>query len=126
MDFNKALVENLPLTKRIIKVQRLINTFLNRFGMKADVAIFQNNGADMVTLYQKMNLFHLLLGQIDAKVEGDVVEMGCYDGETATLFQKIIQGKFSDKKLHLFDNFQHKFGKSSNIKNELIHNFRRK
>jgi len=124
MDFNQTLVDNLPLTKRVLKIQKLLNTILHRVGMKADVAQYLNNGADMVTLYQKMNLFHFLNNLLDSKIDGEVVEMGCYDGQTATLFQTIIQSKASQKKLILFDNFKHDFGNKSDIKQELISNFK--
>lgn len=77
--------------------------------MMAHVAQYLNNGADMVTQYQKINLFHFLNNLLDSKIEGEVVEMGCYGGQTATLFQIIIQSKASQKKLILFDNFKHDF-----------------
>ena len=38
-------------------------------------------------------------------VEGDVVEMGCYRGDTSLLLQKLILKEMSEKKLWIYDSF---------------------
>lgn len=44
---------------------------------------------------------------LDKSVEGDFVELGCYKGETSILLQRLLKdsGKFSEKKLWLYDSF---------------------
>lgn len=39
-------------------------------------------------------------------VSGDVVEFGCYRGDTSLLFQKLLQTKAPEKKLWLYDSFE--------------------
>lgn len=39
-------------------------------------------------------------------VEGDVLEMGCADGETSIYLERIIQAVMPRKKLHLYDSFR--------------------
>ncbi len=123
MDFNSKIADSSNLSKASLKVQNYLNFLLNKFGLKAELARYHKNGTDMVTLYQKMNLFHLVNSVIDNNLEGDLVEMGCYDGRTATLIQTIIESKSSDKKLYLYDNFKHDFGTRADIKQELYKNF---
>lgn len=38
-------------------------------------------------------------------VTGDIVELGCYKGDTSLLFQKLLQQKTPEKKLWLYDSF---------------------
>ncbi len=39
-------------------------------------------------------------------VEGDVVELGCYEGTSALFFQRMIEELAPDKKLWLYDSFE--------------------
>ncbi|MDQ3051746.1 MAG: TylF/MycF family methyltransferase [Bacteroidota bacterium] len=124
MDFNSKIAGNSSLSNASLKVQNYLNLLLNKFGLKAEIARYHKNGADMVTLYQKMNLFHMVNNVIDTNIEGDMLEMGCYDGRTATLIQTIIESKNSEKKLYLFDNFKHDFGSKRDTKQDLFKNFK--
>lgn len=39
-------------------------------------------------------------------VEGDVVELGCYEGSTSVLFRQMLEELGSTKELHVYDSFQ--------------------
>jgi O-methyltransferase len=80
--------------------------------------------ADMTTVEQRINYFHLLDGVIANGIAGDVVELGCFTGQCAMLFQKVIQMHESDKKLHVFDNFESTFRVKENVEDVLINNFK--
>lgn len=43
---------------------------------------------------------------IENEVEGDVVELGCYEGTSALFFARLIKELKSDKKLWLYDSFE--------------------
>jgi O-methyltransferase len=79
---------------------------------------------DMNTIEQRINYFHLLDGLIDNQVPGDIVELGCFTGQCAMLFQKVIEMNDSYKELHLYDNFQSKFKIQDSIETILNNNFR--
>jgi O-methyltransferase len=43
---------------------------------------------------------------LDTGVEGDVVELGCYEGTSALFFGRLLKGVSSDKKMWLYDSFE--------------------
>jgi O-methyltransferase len=81
--------------------------------------------SDMSTIEQRINYFHLLDAVISNQIPGDVVELGCFTGQCAMLFQKVIQMNECDKKLHLYDSFETKFNVKGSIEDVLINNFQR-
>jgi O-methyltransferase len=78
---------------------------------------------------------------IDAGIEGDVVEFGCYSGTTSLFIQRLLQSKKSKKRLYVYDSFDglpektkedesplgidFKRGELRSTKAEFIHNFRK-
>ena len=47
-----------------------------------------------------------LAATIDDGVEGDVVEMGCWQGTTSVLLRSFLDAAGSDKVLHVYDSFE--------------------
>ena len=43
---------------------------------------------------------------LDQKVDGDPVELGCYEGTSALFLQRVIKDIAPDKKLWLYDSFE--------------------
>lgn len=72
-----------------------------------------------------MNYFHLLDSVITFGVAGDIVELGCFTGQCAILFEKVIEERQSDRQLHLFDSFKVPFTFKGNVEEELKTNFTR-
>ena len=52
------------------------------------------------------NNFWLSSKVIDDGIEGDFVELGCFQGGTAKLLALILESKQSNKMIHLFDSFE--------------------
>ncbi len=43
---------------------------------------------------------------IDAGTPGDIVELGCYKGETSVHLARLLKRKASDKRLYIYDSFE--------------------
>ncbi|MES2829337.1 MAG: TylF/MycF/NovP-related O-methyltransferase [Bacteroidota bacterium] len=80
---------------------------------------------DMNTVEQRINYFHLLDSVITFEVPGDIVELGCFTGQCALLFQKMIEDRHTTKQLHLFDSFKVPFSFKGDVEEELRNNFSR-
>ena len=87
------------------------------------VAPVMNQSTIMVSPFQKLNFFHLINNNLIHKIPGEFVELGCFEGQTAALFQHILETNNSDKKLMLYDNFRHKIGMDGDIRTRLLENF---
>ncbi|MEM8591711.1 MAG: TylF/MycF/NovP-related O-methyltransferase [Pseudomonadota bacterium] len=51
-------------------------------------------------------MFHLLEATIHFGVPGHIVELGCNTGQSAALFQRIIDANDATRELHLYDSFE--------------------
>ena len=51
-------------------------------------------------------LLHLLEEILERKISGDVVEFGCYRGDTSVLIKRLLEKQNSDKILWLYDSFE--------------------
>lgn len=54
----------------------------------------------------RMNLFHLLDQTIAFNIPGDVVELGCNDGDCTIVMRKMLDEMAPQKELHAFDSFE--------------------
>lgn len=110
-------------TKSASPLLRLVNKgfrFL-KFGYQVSP---MDGSVDMNTVEQRMNYYHLLNNVISSNVSGDVVELGCFTGQCAVLFEKVLEQNKADKKLHLYDSFHIKFKEKEDIADVLIRNFK--
>ena len=126
MHFDKELRLFEPPHPLIRKINSFLNLILYRFGLRMSVAPVMNQSTIMVSPFQKLNFFHLINNCLINKIPGEFVELGCYEGQTAALFQYILETNKSDKKLMLYDNFLHKIGKDGDIKSLLLENFQKR
>lgn len=85
----------------------------------------QDTSVDMNTVEQRINYFHLIDSVIAYDVPGAVVELGCFTGQCAVLFEKVIEQHKSSKQLHLYDSFHVPFTFKGNVEDELKENFKR-
>lgn len=53
-----------------------------------------------------MNLFHLLEQVIAYGVPGDVVDLGCNDGDSTIVMRKVLDAIAPERELHGFDSFE--------------------
>jgi O-methyltransferase len=77
----------------------------------------------MNSMEQRISMFHLANEVLNENIEGEWVEFGCYTGQAAIIFQAILDFNKANKLLHVYDNFQAKFGLNKDIKQVLIDNF---
>lgn len=110
--------------KRISLFDRVLNRILASFGLNRKVytaeAIdkfvhsllkasrrFPPVASGVLTnVEQRINIFHLVSQVLAYDVEGDIVELGCHDGKSSVLIQKLITEHKKPKILHLYDSFE--------------------
>ena len=105
-----------------LKIVRFINKGL-RFLKLRYVLSPVDTTVDMNTIEQRINYYHLLNQVLLNRVEGDVIELGCFTGQCALLFQKVMEQNQSAKTLHLYDSFEIQFSEKRNIKEVLLESF---
>ncbi|AMR30622.1 hypothetical protein A0256_03880 [Mucilaginibacter sp. PAMC 26640] len=84
-----------------------------------------DTSVDMNTVEQRINYYHLLDGVIMSGIPGDVIELGCFTGQCAVLFEKVIEQRQSKKQLHLYDSFFASFKHKGSVEDELKLNFKK-
>ena len=69
---------------------------------------FNNNQVDssIINSLQIEKLVYYLLESIENQIEGDVVEFGCYVGESSKYLMKTLVETKSNKKLYVYDSFE--------------------
>ncbi|UOR06496.1 TylF/MycF family methyltransferase [Hymenobacter aerilatus] len=107
------------------KFIRVINKGIHRLKPGYSVMSPPNPLVDMTTVEQRINYFHLLDAVIANRIPGEVVELGCFTGQCALLFQQVIQMHQSEKTLHLYDSFEVKFSVEGEVEQKLLRNFER-
>ena len=80
------------------KIMEIVNKILSFDNKKIDGSIINDD--------QIKNLVFYLLDSIDNNVDGDVVEFGCYVGESSKYLMKTLLETNSSKKLFVYDSFE--------------------
>lgn len=129
MATKKAIINNLFITdyynqSRKKGIAGTINRLLKKFNYNYEFRRKVDPFSDMNTLEQRINFYHLLSSVITGRIDGEVVELGCYNGQCAMLFQKILNVHQCAKKVHLFDSFEIKFSSKKEVQKELLDNFK--
>lgn len=79
-------------------MKELLNNILTFDNKKIDPSIINHD--------QVKNLVYYLLDVIENKIDGDVVEFGCYVGESSKYLTKTLLETKSTKKLYVYDSFE--------------------
>jgi O-methyltransferase len=111
-------------TKRIPSVIGLVNKTIKRIGYNYALKPLLDPFRDMNSIEQRNNYYLLIDSIIANNIEGEMVEMGCFTGHCAMLFQKTIEERHSNKQLHLYDSFEKKFAVTGSVEDELKENFK--
>ena len=82
-----------------------VNRLLGRLGLWTKLTPPRSTG-DMTSVEQRINMYHLAQAVLDYDVPGDFVELGCYVGQSAALFQTILQNAGGGRVLHVYDSFE--------------------
>lgn len=136
--------------RRSSHADRALNLITRRFGIEArtasfvDAALYRITGMKFSAVHsgvstnveQRMNMFHLVSQTIAYDVEGDLVEVGCNQGQSSVLIAKVISDFGSSKQLHVFDSFEglppasdvdgasYREGDLATSEEVLVHNFK--
>jgi O-methyltransferase len=106
--------------KRASHIDRALNIVARRFGVTLNTAEFVDRMIYRLTgnhypparsgistnVEQRINMYHLVTQTIAHNVEGDLVEVGCNEGQSAVLITKVIHDFKSTKTLHVYDSFE--------------------
>jgi O-methyltransferase len=106
--------------RRSSYLDRAINMFTRRIGINSNTAgffdglIYKFTGRKFSStrsgistcVEQRINMYHLVSQTIAYNVEGDLVEIGCNEGQSSVIITKIINTFKSRKKLHVYDSFE--------------------
>lgn len=76
----------------------IANLLLNRPNNRIDASI--------ISTEQIRVLISILSSVLDKKIDGDVVEFGCYVGESSKYLRMILDYYSSNKKLYVYDSFE--------------------
>jgi O-methyltransferase len=93
-----------PLASRSPRV-RLVNSILAKLGYAARLRGPQHTGV-MTNCEQRMNLYHLLSQALAYGVPGDVVELGCHEGQSSVLIRRVMDYYAPERCLHVYDSFE--------------------
>jgi O-methyltransferase len=105
------------------KLLQVVNAGLARLHTGHYARPLPNPMVDMSTLEQRINYFHLLDAVLAYQVPGEVVELGCFTGQCAQLFQQVLTQHGSSKQLHLYDSFEKSFTVQEPVEDVLRRNF---
>lgn len=105
---NMYITEMMDRKTALPRAAQIINRLLNRFNVKLQLVSPWGNGR----MCQRMNLYHLISQVLAYDVPGDVVELGPYLGQSASLLAKVMQ-EFQEhqeypepqRTLHVYDAF---------------------
>lgn len=77
-------------------------------GKISEILTFHNKKVDgsIINHEQIMHLVINLNTVLETNIEGDVVELGCYVGESSKYLRKTLDTNQSDKKLYVYDSFE--------------------
>ncbi len=83
----------------------LINKILGKLGLYSRLQYPRSTGL-MTNIEQRLNLYHLVSQVLAYNVPGALVELGCHNGQSSTVIQKIIQHFDPSREFHVYDSFE--------------------
>lgn len=87
------------------KRARWLNRLLPKLGLGVRLVPWDETGL-MTNIEQRINMFHLASQVLAYGVPGDFVELGCHEGQSAVLFQRVIEHFDPQRTLHVYDSFE--------------------
>jgi len=93
--------------------------------MKLDVEIvpLPDPLSQMTTREQRINLWHLAEQVLAYGVPGDFVDLGCFNGLTSSLLAQILAQRAPERRLHVYDSFEHRLGTMRDTRQALHEHF---
>lgn len=103
-------------------VKRL-NKVLHKLRLPLTVGRPFDHREDMVSLEQAANLHLLVNTVLHDGVPGDLVELGCYTGNTTAVIASVLHAAHAERPFHVYDSFAHELGSQRNIRDRFERNF---
>ena len=98
------------------------NALLKRLGVSTRFTAPGSTGY-MTSVEQRINMYHLVSQVLAYGIEGDLVEVGTFTGQTATLIARVVAGEGKGQRVHVYDSFGAAWD-ASNPRQSLEDNFR--
>jgi O-methyltransferase len=108
--------------KRVSYLDRIVIRTAGRLGLKLDFksahffdrvvtrmagrAVPAAHSGLMTNVEKRMNIYHLVSQVLAYGVEGELVELGCHEGQTAALITRVMRDQGSTKTLFVYDSFE--------------------
>lgn len=83
-----------------------VNRLLAKLGFWTRLQAPKLGGGEMTTIEQRMNLYHFVSQVLAYQIPGDLVELGCNEGQSSALIQKVIDLHDPSRRLHVYDSFE--------------------
>lgn len=119
--FNKLSAKQ----KLLLKACYPVNWLCRKLNLNIEIAAAGDDN-DMITIEQRINLFHLLNEVLVHNIEGDVIELGCHVGNSAMQIQSMLEEFNSSKQFHVYDKFNLATNSFNGIKDIFKANFNKK
>lgn len=103
---------------------KLVNQVSRRLGFNFELTRIPDGKVHMHTTEQRMNFATLAMCNLAYHVPGEWAEFGCYNGQSAMVFQKLLDEYQPGSKMILYDSFQAKYGLKEDVKQNLLNNFK--
>jgi O-methyltransferase len=118
--FNKPSAKQ----KILLKLLSPVNKLFTKLGWHIEIMRVTPD-REMITVEQRINLFHLVNEMLIHNIEGDFIELGCYIGNSAMQIQAMLSDFKSDKQFHVYDKFNLTSDPANNFKGIFIKNFKK-
>ncbi|MBL7925111.1 MAG: class I SAM-dependent methyltransferase [Bacteroidia bacterium] len=105
-------------------LMKRLNQVIRRLGFSFELVRVPDGKKNMHTMEQRMNFYLLALCNLKYQVAGQWIELGCYTGQSAMVFQKLLDAYRPGERMILYDLFKAKYGLQADIRQELLKNFR--
>ncbi len=102
---------------------RVLAALARLLGIKAELVPAHDPTTQMITPEQRINLWHLVEQVLAYRVPGDFVDLGCFDGRTSAFVAGILARHDPQRRLHLYDSFEHNLGLFCDTRQALLANF---
>lgn len=109
---------------RPVGLIKLFNQVTRKLGFNYELTPIPSGKLNMHTIEQRMNFSLLGMCSLAYQVPGEWAEFGCFNGQSAMVFQKILDVYRPGDKISLYDSFIAKYDLQVDVKQNLTDNFK--
>lgn len=120
-----TFILNYLRTRELTRGQRFLYPFIKKFNaLDFGIRVYYKNDEvnrklsirkpqfenllvdDCTSIEKMMNICLLLQQSVHMKIEGDIVELGCFRGTSAAIIREMLNSLGSTRELHVYDSFE--------------------